>query len=101
MLKNCWQQLARALGINSDRRARRLRSKRSALVLEYLESRDLPAPLSWAAGVNLPTAEGGIVAAPSGSNLLALAGPTTTSYNVSATDPTWLATVAHTHQPLD
>jgi hypothetical protein len=71
------------------------------LVLESLESRDLPAPLTWAPGVNLPTPQGGIVAEPYGGKMLVLGGPTTTSYNVSVTNPTWQATVTPTVQPLD
>jgi hypothetical protein len=69
--------------------------------MEWLESRDLPAPLTWAAGVTLPMAEGGIVAQSEGTSLLALGGPTTTSYTVAATDPTWHANVKPTAQPLD
>jgi hypothetical protein len=89
------------LGNLSNKPARRRRPAWTVLVVESLEARDLPAPLTWAAGVNLPTAEGGIVAQPEGTRLLALAGPTTTSYNVSVTDPTWQANVAPTVQPLD
>jgi MBG domain/Immunoglobulin domain/Kelch motif/Galactose oxidase, central domain len=84
-----------------DRPVRRRRPAWPGLVLESLESRDLPAPLTWAAGVNLPTAAAGIVAQPEGAKLLVLAGPTTTSYNLSATDPTWQATLTPTVQPLD
>jgi hypothetical protein len=101
MFKYYGQQLVRILGIKNNPSARRPRSERSALVLECLESRDLPAPLTWAAGVNLPIAEGGIVSQPSGSNVLALAGPTTTSYKLSVTDPTWQASIVPTVEPLD
>jgi hypothetical protein len=101
MFKSHLQRLAAILGLESKRRARRRRPGRSALVLEILESRDLPAPLTWAAGVSLPVAEGGIVAQPSGSGLLTLAGPTTTSYNLSVTDPSWKASFAPTVRPLD
>jgi hypothetical protein len=76
------------------------RSRWSALVLETLESRDVPAPLTWAAGVNLPTS-GGIVAESQGSNLLVAAGPTTTSYHLTATYPSWQASTTATVQPLD
>ena len=71
------------------------------LSLEALEGRELPAPLSWAAGVSLPIAAGGIVAQPEGTSILALAGPATTSYNLTATDPTWQAKLTPTVQPLD
>jgi hypothetical protein len=71
------------------------------LVVEGLETRDLLAPLAWAAGVNLPIPEGGIVARPEGTSLLTMAGPSTTSYTLSATDPSWRASTAPTVQPLD
>src|SRR6516162_3863493 len=76
------------------------RSRRSALVLENLESRDVPAPLTWAGGVTLPTS-GGIVAGPEGTSLLVAGGPTTTSYNLTTTNPTWQATASATVEPLD
>src|SRR5262249_7989141 len=102
MFKNRRRQLARTLGFTSDRPARRPRPGRVAMALENLESRDLPAPLTCAAGINLPLAEGGIAAKPEASgSLLVLAGPSTTSYNLSVTDPTWKATETPTYQPLD
>src|SRR5215471_13587165 len=101
MFKRELRKLTRFLSAMSDKSTRHRRSRWNALVLETLESRDLPAPLTWAPGVNLPVAEGGIVAQPSGSSLLALGGPTTTSYKVSVTDPTWKASVTPTVQPLD
>jgi hypothetical protein len=70
------------------------------LVLEALEPRDVPAPLTWADGINLPLA-GGIAAVPEGTSLLTLAGQGTKSYAVSATSPTWQASAAATVQPLD
>src|SRR5262249_50990566 len=79
---------------------RRRRPGWSGLVVEALESRDVPAPLTWATGVSLPTG-GGTVAQPEGTGLLVLAGPTTTSYNLTVTDPTWKATATPTVQPLD
>jgi hypothetical protein len=82
------------------RSAQRQRPRGKSLILESLESRDLPAPLAWAAGVNLPTA-GGIVAQPEGVNLLVAAGPTTTSYGLTATNPSWQASTPATVQPLD
>jgi hypothetical protein len=50
--------------------------------------------------VNLPTA-GGVVAQPQGTSLLVAAGPTTTSYHLTATDPSWQAATSPTVQPLD
>ena len=72
-----------------------------SLGLESLESRCVPAPLAWAAGVNLPLAEGGLVAQPEGTSLLTMAGPTTTSYTLSAAYPSWQASTVPTVQPLD
>jgi hypothetical protein len=61
----------------------------------------VPATLAWAVGANLPIAEGGIVAQPESTGLLALAGPSTTAYNLSVIDPSWKAIVSSTVQPLD
>jgi hypothetical protein len=71
------------------------------LVLENLESRDLPAPLAWALGASLSTPEAGIVAQSEAAGLLVLGGPATTAYTVGVTDPTWKAKVTPTVQPLD
>jgi hypothetical protein len=94
------QMLARTLGIKKTRPARR-RTGRHTLFVECLESRNLPAPLTWAAGVNLPAPAGGIVAQQEAGGVLALGGPTTTSDNVSVTNPTWQAKITSTVQPLD
>jgi hypothetical protein len=77
------------------------RSKGGVLGLEYLESRDQPAPLAWAVGVSLPTPEGGIVAQPEAAGVLALGSPSTTSYTLGVTYPAWKAGVTPTVQPLD
>jgi hypothetical protein len=71
------------------------------LAFETLESRDVPAPLAWSAGASLPVAEGGISAQVESAGVLALGGPSTTSYNVTTTNPSWQATVAPTLDPLD
>jgi hypothetical protein len=84
-----------------DQPARRRRQAWSVLALGGLETRDLPAPLTWATGVNLPAPAGGIAAQPEGTKLLVLGGPTTTSYNLSVTDPTWQANFTPTVEPLD
>ena len=70
------------------------------LVLEGLEARDVPAPLTWATGVNLPTS-GGIVAEPQGASLLVAAGSTTSSYHLTAAYPSWQASTTATGEPLD
>src|SRR6516162_7936042 len=72
-------------------------SRWNVLVLERLESRDVPAPLAWSAGASLPTA-GGIAVLREGSALLVLAGPATTSYNLTATYPSWQASSTATVQ---
>jgi hypothetical protein len=62
-------------------------------MVEPLEARDLPAPLTWAAGVRLPTPRGGVVAVMQGGQVLVLGGPTTDTPGLTVTDPTWQATV--------
>jgi hypothetical protein len=101
MFQSHVRKLPRFLSALSNKSTSCRRSKWSVLTLESLESRDVPAPLTWAAGVNLPAPAGGIVAQPEGARLLVLAGPTTTSYNLSVTDPTWQAAISPTVQPLD
>jgi hypothetical protein len=70
------------------------RRSRPRLQVEWLEGRDLPAPLTWAAGVNLPAARGGVVGAVQGPNILVFGGTTTDVTSVSANDPTWKASVS-------
>jgi hypothetical protein len=94
-------KIIRRIGLARRKSLVRKAAPKFRLILERLEARDLPALLTWALGVNLPTAEGGIDALPYAGNMLVLAGPNTTSYNVSVTNPTWKATVAPTAQPLD
>ncbi len=101
MFKNYLRQLATILGVKNNRFLRPRRSGRGLLVLESLEARDLPAPLTWSVGANLPLAEGGIVAQPEGTSLLTLAGPGTTSYTLTAAYPSWQASASPTVQPLD
>jgi N-acetylneuraminic acid mutarotase len=67
--------------------------KPGRLALEVLEGRDLPAPLAWAAGTNLPSARGGVVAVIQSNNVLVLGGHTTDTPLLTATNPTWQATV--------
>jgi hypothetical protein len=98
MFGNFLRRTAKVLRNSGNTSVRR--SRRSTLGLEHLESRDVPAPLTWAAGVNLPTS-GGLVAEEQGPSLLVAAGPTTTSYHLTATNPSWLATTSATVQPLD
>lgn len=51
------------LGRASTDRVPRRAPRRRRLTVERLESRDLPAPLTWFAGPTLPAARGGAVAA--------------------------------------
>ena len=53
MFRKLLRKFTKSLRSISSAAARNQRRK--PLVLEILESRDLPAPLTWAAGVNLPT----------------------------------------------
>ncbi len=76
---------------NSGSRARQ-RLARSRLWLEVLESRDLPAPLTWAAGASLPVAQGGVVAVSQG-DIFVLGGTTPNVTHLTVTDPTWQAAV--------
>jgi hypothetical protein len=69
------------------------RRARSRPQIERLESRDLPAPLTWFAGPNLPTAEGGLVTASQGAAFRVLGGGASNVWTVTATDPTWKSTV--------
>src|SRR6516164_8916555 len=99
MFNGFLNRLPRALGVSSHRQSRRFAGTK--LALEALESRDLPAPLTWAPGSNLPLAESGIVAQAEGTSLLTMAGPGATSYAVSATVPTWKAGYTAAVEPLD
>jgi hypothetical protein len=64
------------------------------LAVERLESRDLPAPLTWFAGPTLPTARGGAVAAADqGSAFTLLGGGPSDVLAVTTADPTWAASV--------
>src|SRR6516162_6750499 len=68
------------------------RRARRRLSVEALESRDLPAPLTWAAGASLPVAQGGVVAVSQG-DIFVLGGTTPNVTYLTATDPTWQAAV--------
>src|SRR5580704_9258375 len=68
------------------------RRSRPRLQVEWLEGRDLPAPLSWAAGASLPVAQGGVVAVSQGDTFV-LGGTTPKVTHLTATDPTWRAAV--------
>src|SRR5271165_4846444 len=94
------RKLTRPLANGNEGTARLRRSVRCTLLLERLESRDVPAPLSWSLGVNLPAA-GGMVAQPQGTSLLVAGGPSTTSYHLTAAYPSWQASTSATVQPLD
>jgi hypothetical protein len=77
------------------------RSRWNASGLENLEPRDMLSALAWSTGANLPDAAAGLVAQPAGANLLIMGGPSTTSYDLSATYPSWQASASPTVQPLD
>lgn len=67
----------------ANRPVRRRPLPRAVLLLENLETRDLPAPLAWSAGAALPAPASGLAAVPSGGSLLVLSGPSATSYTLS------------------
>jgi hypothetical protein len=67
--------------------------KRKRLVIERLERRECPAPLTWFAGPNLPTPRGGVVAAIQGGDIAVLGGGVNDVPAVTITNPTWQATV--------
>src|SRR5260370_10174790 len=60
------------------------------LTLERLEGRDLPAPLTWSAGINLPSARAGLDAIVETDNsILVLGGNTSRVYQLAANDTAW------------
>ena len=101
MFATYFRKLGTPLNAKGRRTAARRRRNGNKPLLTHLETRDLPAALTWAVGTYLPIAEGGIAAAPSGANVLVLGGPSNVSYTVTASDPTWKAAIGPTVQPLD
>jgi hypothetical protein len=76
------------------RQATRNKSTKVPLRVELLESRDLPAPLTWFAGPSLPAARGGaIAAADQGSAFTLLGGGPSDVLTVNPADPAWAASV--------
>jgi hypothetical protein len=73
---------------------------RQRLLIEQLEGRDLPAPLTWAPGVSLATARGGVVADLLGGEVAVFGGGTTAVPALSITNPTWQA-VLSSYAPQD
>jgi hypothetical protein len=71
------------------RRGRRLN-------LELLESRDLPAPLTWSSGINLPSARAGDAAVLETDNSILVLGGSRTVNQLAATGTAWT-----TANPLD
>src|SRR5215469_15433139 len=96
-----FQRLAKIVGDHGQRPGRGRRSRRNAARLENLELRNMLSALAWSTGANLPGAAAGLVAQPDGANLLLMAEPSTTSYDLSAAYPSWKATSSATVQPLD
>jgi len=77
----------RATGSSTRRRA-----PRSRLRVEFLETRDLPAPLSWAAGVPLPLATAGVAAVQNSSQSTVILGESSGAILVptfAAANPAW------------
>jgi hypothetical protein len=87
MLSGLFRRLV-ASGKNRGPRRNRCRPR-----VEALEARDLPAPLAWFAGPNLPTPVGGAVAAADqGSAFTFLGGGPLAVLTVNPADPAWTAT---------
>jgi Kelch motif/Fibronectin type III domain/Putative Ig domain len=74
----------------SSRTPSRKKSKRQPLIVQNLESRDVPAPLTWTMGPGLPTARGGVVAIQAANaTTVVLGGPTNDVPSFAAANPTW------------
>jgi hypothetical protein len=72
------------------------------LLLEILEGRDLPAPLTWFPGGSLPTAQGGVVAVQAADqSLLILGGSTTDVSRIWAANPAWQTSIGLASGPLE
>ena len=91
MFATYFRKLGTPLNAKGRRTAARRRRNGNKPLLTHLESRDVPAALGWAAGVNLPIAEGGIAAPRPGPTCSSWGAPPR-SYTLTATDPTWQAT---------
>jgi hypothetical protein len=81
---------------SSSRKTRRATSPfgglaRRRLTLEHLESRDLPAPLTWAAGPNLLTPVGGVSAIQVAGEMTVFGGGSSAVNYVSVANPAWQA----------
>jgi MBG domain/Kelch motif/Immunoglobulin domain/Galactose oxidase, central domain len=101
MFDNFLRKIATFVRVPRSKNLRRQKLPHRLLLLESLETRNLPAPLTWAVGASLPAPEAGIAVQTKGTGLLALAGPSTTSYNVSVVDPAWKTSFNPTVQALD
>jgi len=78
------------------------RDLRRRLTLETLEGRNLPAPLTWFPGVNLPTARGDVVAIQAADqSIVVLGGPTTDVPQLRAANPAWQSSVGSAAGKLD
>lgn len=95
------RNLAKVLGAADARRSKARKAKRQRLSREWLESRNMLAPLAWVAGASLPNADAGIVVQPEGAKSLVLGGSGVASYNLSAADPAWQASYSPAVESLD
>jgi hypothetical protein len=89
-----WHVLLQWLGRKSTQQVGRRQGRR--LNLEPLESRDLPAPLTWSSGINLPSARGGDAAVLETDNSILVLGGSRTVNQLAATGTAWT-----TANPLD
>jgi hypothetical protein len=103
MVERWLQKLSFSLRKQRPATPKRKRLARSRLNIECLETRDLPAPLAWSAGVPLPTASGGLVAVQNSVQSTVILGGSSGAIAVptfAAANPAW--ETAYTYStPLD
>ena len=93
MLRHLWGKLRLSSRKRLTKGATRRRLPNRRVSVELLESRDLPAPLTWFPAPSLPTARGGAVAAADqGAAFTFLGGGPSDVLTVAPADPAWAAT---------
>jgi hypothetical protein len=95
--------IMRRIGLRPQRTPSRDMPRGFRLTLERLERRDLPAPLTWAAGTGLPSALGGLVAVQGSSQDTVMLGGSSGQILVptfAAANPAWKTTYQYS-TPLD
>ncbi len=85
------------------KQGKRTNSQGKRLGIEYLEDRCVPAPLTWTAGVSLPTARAGVAAVQSSSGSSVILGGNSGEIDVptfAAANPSWQTKIVYA-TPLD